>query len=61
MPDSEFRTKAAECGRLAEDAGRTEPQRAQSHLQQTLWLKMAQDARDNDDARRLILALRAAK
>ena len=61
MPDSEFRTKAAECGLLAMDANRTEKQRSESHHQQTLWLRMAQDALDNDDARRLRLAMRAAK
>jgi hypothetical protein len=59
MPDSEFRTKAGACGLLALDANRTDAQRAESHRQQTLWLKMAQDALDNDDARRLHLAMRA--
>jgi hypothetical protein len=59
MPDSEFRTKAAECGRLALDASRTDPQRAESHHQQALWLKMANEAADNEDARRLRIALRA--
>ena len=61
MPGSEFRTKAAECGLLALDASRTETQRAESHLQQTLWLKMAHEADENDDARRLRIALRATK
>ena len=61
MPGSEFRTKAAECGLLALDASRTETQRAESHLQQTLWLKMAHEADENDDARRLRIALRATE
>jgi len=53
MPDKEFRTKAAECGVQALDGNRTESQRAESRLQQTLWLKMAHEAADNEDARRL--------
>ena len=61
MPASEFRTKAAECGLLALDASRTETQRAESHLQQTLWLKMAHEADENEDARLLRIALRATK
>jgi hypothetical protein len=60
MPGSEFRTKAAECGLLALDASRTDTQRAESNHQQTLWLKMAQNADDNEDARLLRIALRAA-
>src|SRR5215203_422262 len=59
MPSSEFRNKAVECGRMARDATRTEAQRAESHLQETLWLKIA-DADENDDARRLRMALRGA-
>ena len=59
MAGSEFRINAAECGRMALDATRTVAQRAESHLQQTLWLKMAREADDNEDARRLRIALRA--
>jgi hypothetical protein len=36
-------------------------QRAESHLQQTLWLKMAREADDNEDARRVRIALRVTK
>ena len=61
MAGSEFRINAAECGRMALDATRTVAQRAESHLQQTLWLKMACEADDNEDARRLRIALRATK
>ena len=60
MPGSEFRTNAAACGLLALDASRTAMQRAESLLQQNLWLKMAHEAEDNEDARRLGLALRAS-
>jgi hypothetical protein len=58
MPSSEFRTKAAECRRMTLDANRTDKQRAQSLLQETLWLKMATEADENEDARRLRIALR---
>ena len=61
MAGSEFRINAAECGHMALDASRTETQRAESRLQQTLWLKMAHEADENDDARRLRIALRATK
>ena len=61
MPGSEFRQKAAECRRQAQDAIRTAAQRAESQLQEQLWLKMAHDADENDDARRLRIALRAAQ
>jgi len=61
MPGSEFRTKAAACGLLARDTTRTEAQRTESHLQETLWLKMACEADDNEDARRLRLALLGSK
>jgi hypothetical protein len=40
---------------------RTEPQRAESHLPQTLWLKMAREDNDNEDACRLRIALQATK
>src|SRR3954453_18510804 len=61
MPGSEFRTKAAECERLARDTTRTEAQRAESQLQKSLWLKMANEADENDNARPLRIALRATK
>jgi hypothetical protein len=60
MPSSEFRAKAAECGLLALDANRTEKQRVESHLQQRLWLKIADEADENEDARRLRIALRGS-
>ena len=43
---------------MARDTTRTEAQRTESQLQETLWLKMAHDADENDDARRLRIALR---
>jgi hypothetical protein len=43
---------------LARDSARTEKQRAESRLQESLWLKMAIEADENDDARRLRIALR---
>jgi hypothetical protein len=58
MPSLEFRIKAAECRSLAQDATRTDKQRAASKLQETLWLKMANEADENDEARRLRIALR---
>jgi hypothetical protein len=61
MPGSEFRTKAAECGCMAQDASRTDVQRTESRFQESLWLKMAREAEENDDARRILLALRASK
>jgi hypothetical protein len=60
MPGSEFRSKAEECGLMALDAKRTDVQRADSRHQQSLWIKMAVDAEENDDARRLRIALRGA-
>jgi hypothetical protein len=38
MPGSEFRTKAAECKRMGQDITRTLVQRAESRLQESLWL-----------------------
>lgn len=61
MPDSEFRANAAACALLALDKSRTLAQRAQSQLQQTLWLKMASEAVENDDARRILLAMRPVR
>ena len=61
MPGSEFRQNAVECRRMAQDATRTAAQRAESQLQEQLWLKMAHEADENDDARRLRIALRATK
>ena len=58
MPGSEFRQNAVECRWMAQDATRTEKQRAASKLQETLWLKMANEADENDEARRLRIALR---
>jgi hypothetical protein len=46
MPGSEFRTKAAECGFRAQDASRADVQRAESKFQETLWLKMANEAEE---------------
>jgi hypothetical protein len=46
---------------MAQDAKRTDAQRAESRLQELIWLKMAHEAEENDDARRLRLALRATK
>jgi hypothetical protein len=60
MPSSWFRKKSEECGRQALDAARTDAERAEYKHQQRLWLKIADDADDNDDARRLRLALRDA-
>jgi hypothetical protein len=40
---------------------RTEAQRAESHLQQMLWLKMAREDDDSEDACRLRIALQATK
>ena len=40
------------------DATRADKQRAASKLQETLWLKMANEADENDEARRLRIALR---
>ena len=46
---------------MAQDATRTAAQRAESQLQEQLWLKMVHEADENNDARRLRIALRAAK
>jgi hypothetical protein len=43
---------------MALDVNRTEKRRAESHLQETLWLKMATEVDANEDARRLRVALR---
>ena len=43
---------------MARDITRTEAQRAESQFQEALWLKMATEADENDDARRLRIALR---
>jgi hypothetical protein len=45
---------------MAQDVSRTDAQRAESKHQEPLWLKIANDADENDDARRLALALRSA-
>jgi hypothetical protein len=60
MPGTWFRRKSAQCGRMAQDATRTEADRDESKHQEMLWLKIAEDAEANDDARRLHLALRGA-
>jgi hypothetical protein len=45
---------------MAQDASRTDAQRTRSKFQEMLWLKMANEAEENDDARRVMLGLRSA-
>jgi hypothetical protein len=45
---------------MAQDASRTDAQRAESKLKEMLWLKIANYAEENEDARRIRLALRGA-
>jgi hypothetical protein len=58
--DSWFLQKAAECGRMAQDACRTDADRAQSKQQEHLWLQIADIEERRADAKRVRVALRDA-
>ena len=44
------RWEAEACGLLSLDVSRTVAERTESRRQQTLWLKMANEVEENDDA-----------
>jgi hypothetical protein len=53
MVDPWFRQKSLECARMAQDASRTDSDRAQCRQQEHLWLRIADIEERKEDARRL--------